>query len=130
MGALAYERGPGDVGVLPGYRSELLMFEDVAAERGLAGDPVIRERLAWAYVMGEVLHYDVVKQMSLRESDRPPGMEGSVTKLLWPAAVQEIEHVVLDVAGPDAVTGLRPGWWSSYFRSRVPSGVTTPLAAQ
>jgi alkylation response protein AidB-like acyl-CoA dehydrogenase len=121
MGALAYERGPGDVGVLPGYRSELLMLEDIAAERGLAGDPVIRERLAWAYVMGEVLHYDVVKQMSLRESDRPPGMEGSVTKLLWPIAVQEIEHVALDVVGPDAVTGRREGWWSSYFRSRPAS---------
>jgi len=59
--------------------------------------------------------------MSLRESDRPPGMEGSVTKLLWPAAVQEIEHVALDVVGPDAVTGVRPGWWSSYFRSRPAS---------
>ena len=37
------------------------------------------------------------------------------------ATVQEIEHVVLDVVGPDAVTGLRPGWWSSYFRSRPAS---------
>jgi alkylation response protein AidB-like acyl-CoA dehydrogenase len=25
------------------------------------------------------------------------------------------------VVGPDAVTGLRPGWWSSYFRSRPAS---------
>ena len=121
MGALAYERGPGDVGVLPGYRSELLMLEDVAAERGLTGDPIIRERLAWAYVVGEVLEKDTIKQLSLRVADRPPGQEGSVTKLLWSATVQEIEHVALDVVGPDAVTGRRPGWWSSYFRSRPAS---------
>lgn len=48
-------------------------------------------------------------------------MEGSVGKLLWSAIVQEIEHVVLDVVGPDAATGLRKGWWSSYFRSRPTS---------
>jgi alkylation response protein AidB-like acyl-CoA dehydrogenase len=97
------------------------MLEDVAAERGLAGDPIIRERLAWAYVVGEVLEKDTIKQLSLRVADRPPGQEGSVTKLLWSSTVQEIEHVVLDVVGPDAVTGVRPGWWSSYFRSRPAS---------
>ena len=121
MQALAYERGPGDIGVMPGYRSELRILEDVAQERGLAGDPTIREQLAWAYVVGEVLNYDSLKQLSLRVSGRMPGMEGSVGKLLWSATVQEIEHVALDVVGPDAVTGRRPGWWSSYFRSRPAS---------
>ena len=68
-----------------------------------------------------MLEKDTIKQLSLRVADRPPGQEGSVTKLLWSSTVQEIEHVVLDVVGPDAVTGLRPGWWSSYFRSRPAS---------
>ena len=121
MQALAYERGPGDIGIMPGYRSELLMLEDVAADRGIDGEPRIREQLAWAYVLGEVLNYDSLKQLSLRVSGRMPGPEGSVGKLLWSSTVQEIEHVALDVVGPDAVTGVRDGWWASYFRSRPTS---------
>ena len=112
----------GDIGVMPGYRSELRILEDVAQERGLAGDPTIREELAWAYVVGEVLNYDSLKQLSLRVSGRMPGMEGSVGKLLWSATVQEIEHVALDVvrapahdADPRLVVQLLPVRPASVF---------------
>lgn len=118
MTTVAYERGPSDIGFISQYRRSLSALEQEAARRGRDHDPEIRRRLAKAYVRGEALRLNVLQQLSLRVSGRPPGEEGSVSKLLWSEAEQELQHLALDLYGAEVIRGDAPVVLRDYFRSR------------
>jgi alkylation response protein AidB-like acyl-CoA dehydrogenase len=118
MQALAYERGPGDIGIMPDYMRDIEHLEARLRDHVSVDDQGTRRAIAKAYVYGQAMDLDSIKQRSLRVSGMQPGAEGSVTKLLWALAVQEIAHVEMKIVGSDAITGVEPGWVSSYFRSR------------
>ncbi len=42
-------------------------------------------------------------------------------KLLWSEAEQTINHIAMDLLGPDAVLGLAPDWIGTYLYSRAVS---------
>jgi alkylation response protein AidB-like acyl-CoA dehydrogenase len=118
MTTVSYERGPADIGILATHQRAYEEVVQLAVDRGKADDPEMRKKLAKAYVRGEVLRLNSVQQLSLRVSGRPPGAEGSVAKLLWSEAEQELAHLALDILGPDAVIGGDDEWLRRYFRSR------------
>jgi alkylation response protein AidB-like acyl-CoA dehydrogenase len=118
MTTVSYERGPADIGFISTYYKSLRSVEEAAAARGLTSDPGIRRRLADAYVRGEGLRLNVIEQLSMRVSGRQPGPEGSVAKLLWADAEQNLQHLAMDIAGADAVTGRDPERLDAYFGSR------------
>ncbi|MEU7004911.1 acyl-CoA dehydrogenase family protein [Nonomuraea sp. NPDC046570] len=119
MTAVSYERGPADVGMISWFRKELAATEQEARERGV--DEETRRRLAWAYVTGEAMRLNVAQQLSHRVAGRPVGVEGSVAKVLWSQAWQNLTHLELDIAGADTLTGRQPAWLANYFRSRPAS---------
>jgi alkylation response protein AidB-like acyl-CoA dehydrogenase len=121
MTTLAYERGPGDVGVIPRYQGLLQQLEQLAADHDLLDDPEIRSELARAYARGEALRLNTLEQLSLRVSGRAPGSEGSVSKLLWIDAEQSAQQLALRILGPDAWLGRAPEWLRSYLSSRAVS---------
>jgi alkylation response protein AidB-like acyl-CoA dehydrogenase len=121
MTTLAYERGPGDVGVIPKYEAMLRHVEDAARERGLLGDPAIRTGLARAYTKGEAMRLAVIEQLSLRVAGNAPGSEGSIAKLLWIDAEQSLHHLALEIIGPDAWLGRADESLSQYLWSRAGS---------
>lgn len=121
MTTLAYERGPGDVGVIPKYEAMLRALEDEVRARGLIADPVVRTGLARAYTKGEALRLAVIEALSMRVSGRPPGSEGSITKQLWTDAEQSLQQLALDVLGPDVWLGRADDWLSQYLWSRAGS---------
>ncbi len=118
MTTVTYERGPADIGFISTYYRALRTVEDLAIGKGLHEDPGMRRRLADAYVRGEGLRLNVIEQLSMRVSGRPPGPEGSVAKLLWADAEQSLQHLAMDIAGADALTGRMPERLEAYFRSR------------
>jgi alkylation response protein AidB-like acyl-CoA dehydrogenase len=121
MTTLAYERGPGDVGVIPKYQAMLRALEQEARTRGLLGDPAVRAELARAYTKGEALRLAVIEALSMRVSGRAPGSEGSITKQLWTDAEQSLQQLALDIVGADAWLGRADGWLSQYLWSRAGS---------
>ena len=118
MTTVSYERGPADVGIIAHFRRNLRQIERLAAERGLADRPEVRKALAMAYVLGEELRLNVLEQLSMRVSGRPPGPEGSVSKQLWTEAEQYLQHVAMDLVGADALTGVAEERLNEYFYSR------------
>jgi alkylation response protein AidB-like acyl-CoA dehydrogenase len=118
MTTLAYERGPGDVGVIARYRRVLSELEEVARNRGLLADPGVRQELARAYVRGEALRLNVVEQLSARAAGHVTGPEGSVAKMLWTEAEQSLAHLALDLLGERALLGAEPEWLARYFTTR------------
>jgi alkylation response protein AidB-like acyl-CoA dehydrogenase len=118
MTTLSFERGPIDIGFLATYQRSLEEVTAMTVDRGLIDETSIRRQLAKAYVRGEVLRLNALQQLSRRVTTAQPGAEGSVTKLLWSQTDQELAHLVLEIIGPDAVTGSDQGWFGRYIRSR------------
>jgi len=118
MTTVAYERGPADIGFISTYRKYLAELEQSARGSGLTTDRETRARLARAYVMGEVLRLNVLQQLTLRISGRPPGEEGSIGKQLWTQCEQELQHLALDLFGGQVVTGQRDDYLHRYLTSR------------
>lgn len=118
MTTVSYERGPGDVGTVAAFRRNLRQVEAAARERGLVGDPQVRQALARAYVYGEAQRLNVAEQLSKRVSGHLPGPEASVSKQLWTQAEQYLQHVAMDLVGADALTGLAQNRLHDYFQSR------------
>lgn len=118
MTTVSFERGPGDVGTIAAFRRNLRQVERLAVERGVAGDPEVRKALAKAFVYGEAQRLNVAEQLSRRVSGHLPGPEASVSKQLWTTSEQYLQHVAMDIAGADALTGSAPQRLSDYFQSR------------
>ena len=118
MTTFSYERGPADIGFIASYKRILAGVERLAVERGVIDDPALRQDLARAYVRLEGLRLNVAEQLSMRVSGHVPGPEGSVAKLLWAEAEQELQHTAMNLVGADALTGKRKERLEGYFRSR------------
>jgi alkylation response protein AidB-like acyl-CoA dehydrogenase len=118
MTTFSYERGPADIGFIASYKKILHTVEQLAVERGVIDDPELRKDLARAYVRLEGLRLNVAEQLSMRVSGHVPGPEGSVAKLLWAEAEQELQHTAMHLVGADALTGKHRERLEGYFRSR------------
>lgn len=119
MTVLAFERGPGDIGMIATFQTALRRLEALAAERGLLGDPETRKAIARTYVIGEALRLNVVEQLSQRNAGKPPGPEGSVARLLLTKAEQAIRTLELELSGAAAFAGAGDTSFASYLRSRT-----------
>jgi len=101
---LGVERGAATFGQQIQFRRE---FDDLVAQAkrtGAAADPVIRDRIARAWVGLEVLRsyaLDTVAAMSTQEAGS--GQEASVSKLLWARWHQGLGELAMDVRGADGM---------------------------
>lgn len=118
MTTVAYERGPSDIGFIATYRRSLKELERHATEAGLLEDSSTRRKVARAHVLGEVLRLNVLQQLTMRASGRPPGEEGSLSKLMWTESEQSLQHLILDLFGAEVLGGKMPAAVHSYFQSR------------
>ena len=83
-------------------------------------DPVIRQRLAQAYVDLEVFRLNTTRSLSALNKTGAPGPEGSIQKLYWSELNQRNAQIALEVLGPYALQNdYDNGRWSyNYLRSR------------
>ncbi|MGW1681217.1 acyl-CoA dehydrogenase family protein [Saccharopolyspora sp. NPDC002376] len=96
MGTLGFERGIGTVDQQVTFRRELGGITELARENGAIEDPLLRDRIARAWVDLEALRCTVLRTLG---SDGPPGAESSVVKLLWSAFHRDLGELAMDVAG-------------------------------
>ncbi len=85
--------------------NELLRFAREFDERGgrcASQDPVLRQRLAQAYIDSEAMRLTALRHLTKQLHGAPPGPEGSIEKLFWSEMYQRMLQVALDVAGPHA----------------------------
>ena len=73
---------------------------DVARQRGLTDDPVIRQKLAQATLDLEVFRMTSARVMSAVGKGEAPGPEGSILKLFWSNLNQWMVQMAQEIAGP------------------------------
>jgi len=83
-------------------------------------DPVLRQKLAQAYVDLEVFRLNTTRSLSILNKTGAPGPEGSIQKLYWSELNQRNAQIAMEVLGPYAqLTDFDGGRWVyNYLRSR------------
>jgi alkylation response protein AidB-like acyl-CoA dehydrogenase len=90
---LGFERGVATLGQQIGFRRELSQLAADAQHTGAAADPLLRDKLARAWVGLEVMH------AYARQPVTEAGAEASVMKLLWSRWHQALGELSMEVVG-------------------------------
>jgi alkylation response protein AidB-like acyl-CoA dehydrogenase len=104
MGTLAFERGASTLGQQLSFENELREITDLARHTGVASDPVLRQRLANAWITLRVMRYHALRTLPLMEHGTVT-RETSVHKLLWASFHRSLGELAVDVLGPAALAG-------------------------
>jgi alkylation response protein AidB-like acyl-CoA dehydrogenase len=106
MATLAIERGVSTLGQQVGYQREFAALIDVARRNGAAGDPLLRDRLARAWIGLQVMREQVLSMLDSTDQGGPAG--DSVVKLLWSRWHRELGELAMDVLGPPSLIAHGP----------------------
>ncbi len=104
MTLLGFERGEAAATTPVAFRGELDRLLELAKERGMADDPLIRQRLAWAYSKVEIMRYLGMRTLTKFLSGEGPGPDSSIFKLYWSHYHREVTELAMDILGADAMT--------------------------
>ncbi len=115
MATLAFERGASTLGQQLNFRNELARVIEVARANGSIRNPVMRQRLADAWMGLEIMRYNALRVLSHQEGEEL-SREAMITKLYWATWHRDLGKLAMDVlgaeseileAGPYALTGLQ-----------------------
>jgi alkylation response protein AidB-like acyl-CoA dehydrogenase len=116
MTLLGFERGEAAATTPIRYQAELDRLFELARERGVDADPLIRQRLARAYAAVQVMRYNGMRVLTRFLQGHHPGPDGAISKLYWSEYHKVVTELALDILGADALTptGRQP---SSAFQT-------------
>lgn len=110
MGTLTFERGVSTLGQQIVYARELSGIAELAQRNGAADDPLIRERLARAWVGLRAMRSYAMSTMDIER----PGQD-NVSKLLWANWHRDLGELAMDVLGK-AGMALKDGDFDEWQR--------------
>lgn len=116
MTLLGFERGEAAATLPLRYGGEMRRLIDLARERGVAGDPVYRQRLARCYSETEIMRWNGMRTLTKFLAGHHPGPDAAISKLYWSEYHQRSTELAMDILGADGLvpTGRRP---SSAFQT-------------
>jgi alkylation response protein AidB-like acyl-CoA dehydrogenase len=103
-GTLAFERGASTLGQNLLFRNELALIIAVAKRNGRAQDPVLRQRLADAWIGLEIMRANALRVLADAggAASSPAAM---ITKLYWATWHRRLGELAMDVLGPESEIG-------------------------
>jgi alkylation response protein AidB-like acyl-CoA dehydrogenase len=101
MRTLAFERGASTLGQQLAFENELRHVTEIARKNGASADPVMRQRLARAWIGLRIMRFNALRTLSAMQGDELT-REGMITKLYWAAWHRELGELAMDVLGPEA----------------------------
>jgi len=104
MGTLAFERGASTLGQQLDFENELRAVTDLARANGNTSDPVLRQRLADAWIALRIMRYHALRTLPMMEHGTLT-RETSIHKLFWASFHQRLGELAIDVLGPAGVAG-------------------------
>jgi alkylation response protein AidB-like acyl-CoA dehydrogenase len=102
MGTLAFERGASTLGQQLGFENELRAVTDLAQRSGAACDPVLRQRLADAWITLRVMRFHALRTLPMLERGRLDPAT-SIHKLFWAQFHQALGELAIDVLGAGGI---------------------------
>jgi alkylation response protein AidB-like acyl-CoA dehydrogenase len=105
MALLGLERGDEAATNPIMFSAEVARLIELARERGLASDEVVRDQLARAYSRTEIMKYLGQRTLTGWLKGETPGAEASVSKLYWSEHHKAVTDLAMSLLGP---AGLVP----------------------
>jgi alkylation response protein AidB-like acyl-CoA dehydrogenase len=111
-----------------GVRIALGELRDLARERGVADDPVVRQRIGQLTIEVELLRLNAWRGLTAVMKRGVPGPEGSLPKWQWSEVNQALTEAAVDILGEDGAAWDSP-WAYRFLRARANSieGGTTEI---
>jgi alkylation response protein AidB-like acyl-CoA dehydrogenase len=101
MGTLAFERGASTLGQQMLFNNELEQIIAIAKENGKAEDPIMRQRIADAWIGLRIQRFNALRMLSGAEG-ADPGRESMITKLYWATWHRNLGKLAMDVMGAES----------------------------
>ncbi len=98
MGTLAFERGASTLGQQLAFQNELDAVIEAAKANGADRDPLIRQRIADAWIGLRLQRYNALRMLSRPESAEL-GREAMIVKIFWATWHRELGKLAMDVLG-------------------------------
>ncbi len=103
-----------------GLANALDELVELANQRGLGADPIVRDKAARLKIGIEGLRLGAMRALTATMKVGTPGPEGSIAKLQWSATNQALTELALEVGGVDALR-TENLWAYRFLRSRANS---------
>ncbi len=103
MSLLGFERGEAAATGPIRFRREVERLIELARERGLTDDPVIRQRLAWCWSKVAIMDYLGKRTLTRFLAGHHPGPDGAISKLYWSEYHRVATELAIDILGADAM---------------------------
>jgi alkylation response protein AidB-like acyl-CoA dehydrogenase len=124
MTTLGNERGGSATTQHVRYLKEFWDAVDVSREKGRAGDPLVRQELAWAYTHCEIMRFQGLRTLSDVVAKKEPGPGSALNKMFWSEYHQRFAERMQNVIGAESM--IRPDgegyatsrWQGSFLSSR------------
>ncbi|MFE3776447.1 acyl-CoA dehydrogenase family protein, partial [Streptomyces sp. NPDC059122] len=98
MATLGFERGVSTLGQQVGFQRELETLMELARRNGTADDPLIRDRLARAWIGLKTIRCNALRMLN-GVAAGAPGPEASIGKIYWATWHRELGELAMDVCG-------------------------------
>jgi alkylation response protein AidB-like acyl-CoA dehydrogenase len=107
LATLAFERGVGLLGDVVGFGKELDQVLDLARRTGRSADPVMRQRLADAWVRLFILRLNTLRSLTGVDGPVAPP-QASIAKLFWSTWHRDLGELAMDLLGMAASVAEAP----------------------
>jgi alkylation response protein AidB-like acyl-CoA dehydrogenase len=119
--SLGHERAAGAMKQAATYRRVLDELVALAQERGIAGDPLVRDQLAGFEIRVRIMRYSAMRTISDITRHGEPGPGSSTSRLFITTFEQDLHEFAVDMLGADAVLlggdpdAVQRGRWTKGF---------------
>jgi alkylation response protein AidB-like acyl-CoA dehydrogenase len=113
MATLAVERGAAMLGLQAGFRRDLENLIAATRESGAAADPLLRDKLARAWI-----GLEAVRAYALDTLGGDDPTQASVLKVLWSRWHQRLGELAMEILGAGSMTG-HDEWQRLFLFSRA-----------
>jgi alkylation response protein AidB-like acyl-CoA dehydrogenase len=104
MTLLGFERGEAAATQPIRFQAEVDRLLLLAKERGVADDPVIRQKLAWAYSKVQIMRYSGMRVLTQFLKGHHPGPDAAIGKLYWSEYHKIVTELAVDIYGAEGMT--------------------------
>jgi alkylation response protein AidB-like acyl-CoA dehydrogenase len=126
---LMHERAGLGASSAASVRIALGQLLELVRERGLADDPLVRQRIGQLQIEAEALRLNAWRGLTHVMKHGAPGPEGSLPKWQWAEVNQSLTELALDIEGEDGPLDGGDEWTYRFLRARANSieGGTTEI---
>jgi alkylation response protein AidB-like acyl-CoA dehydrogenase len=104
MTLLGFERGEAAATIPVRFQAELDRLVELAREQGKAGDPVLRQRLAWAHSKVQIMKWNGMRTLTKFLAGHHPGPDAAISKLYWSEYHRLSTELAMDLLGAEGLT--------------------------